>query len=186
MSGDKNYIVISFLWRLQGGSSLSNNENENFYKKCRGYYKFWQKQCEKSDELIKWFITVGGISRFIEYYMEKKSTSYDRKQGFSLHEHALEPLLRTVMHVAEYVVRCKGHVNEYRQRSSIILNPHDMRNLTNHNFFEKMMKENYSSNNYVALKRLIRVVCENNDNLSSMIIATCFTRVENKRCKKYN
>ena len=109
--------------------------------------------------------------------MEKKSSSYDRKQGFSLHEHALEPLLRTIMHVAEYVVHYKGHVNEYGQRSSIMLNPHDMRNLTNHNFFEKMMKENYSSNNYVSLKRLIRVVCENNDNLSSMIIATCLKNI---------
>ena len=86
---DKNYVVLSFLWRML--KSININENENFYKKCRGYFKLWHKLCEKNEAFVKWFITIEGISRFIEFYMEKKGSNYDRKQGFSLHEHALEP-----------------------------------------------------------------------------------------------
>ena len=93
--------------------------------------------------------------------MEKKSSSYDRKQGYSLHEQALEPCLKCIMIV------CKKLVENYT------FNFKDV----GVNFIEKIMKENYQINDYRTLKGILRVVCKNNEKLSDAVISSCLKNI---------
>jgi ubiquitin carboxyl-terminal hydrolase 34 len=173
---NKHFQVLAFLWLVL--RQIDSNDNEQFYKKQRGYFKFWQKICAKSTEVMSWFITVYGISRFIEFYMDKKGSTYDRKNGFSLHELALEPLLRTVMHVSEYFVNYQATgTDEEGNPNRIQLGHMDSENLVNINFFEKMMKENYGSNDFRALRRILKALCRNHESLSNKVISCCLKSI---------
>ena len=91
----------------------------------------------------------------MNFYLEKKSSSYDRKQGYSLHEQALEPCLKCIMLI-------------YKR------NPE---NYVSVNFIEKIMKENYQINDYKTLKGILRIVCRNNEKLSDAIISSCLKNI---------
>lgn len=96
--------------------------------------------------------------------MSKKSAANDNKTYF-YHEKALNPLLKTVAVLVEFI-----RDESLKDHQRVILDTESNCIIFHHDFYQKILKENYSFNQYKALKKLIRVVCENNEAMSKLMI----------------
>lgn len=93
--------------------------------------------------------------------MDKKASPYEQKNGYTDHEMCIDPLLRTLGTVVDYIVENKLH-EEFETELNL---------LESVDFFEKMMGENFAFNEYKSMKKFIRTFCTNNLRLSKKIIA---------------
>ena len=158
---------------------INSGKNDNFYKTQRGFFQLFKRLTAKSTMFNLWFIKFGYISTFVEFYMDKQKSINDKAE-FSLHEQALEPLLRTIANMVDFKVNFYDAENEdplRRDGKLVELSDRDARNITNVDFASKMMSENYSKTNFEATKRIIKSCTRGGDYWSMAVISICLKEI---------
>ena len=97
--------------------------------------------------------------------MDKKPSAYDSKYGLSEHEQAVEPLLRALVHITNFI---KTYNEQAAPEDAISWDV--VRALQSAEIYEKLMVENFNFNNYQTAKELIRHYCKGDFALSKQVI----------------
>lgn len=97
--------------------------------------------------------------------MDKKPSAYDSKYGLSEHEQAVEPLLRALVHITNFI---KTYNEQAAPEDAISWDA--VRGLQSSEIYEKLMVENFNFNNYQTAKELVRHYCKGDFVLSKQII----------------
>lgn len=103
--------------------------------------------------------------------MEKKPTPYEVKNGFSEHEKTVDPLLSVLSKIA-YCLKTTEDAKSNSSSAEAESEEDPLAPLSNFEFFDKIMSENYCFNNYRSLRSLIHIFCKDDIKLSKKIIFT--------------
>ena len=103
--------------------------------------------------------------------MEKKPTPYEVKNGFSEHEKTVDSILSVLSKIA-YCLKTTEEAKSNSSSAEAESEEDPLAPLSNFEFYEKMMTENYCFNNYRSLRSLIQIFCKDDIKLSKKIIFT--------------
>lgn len=137
-----------------------------------GYFNVWYS-LSKTNESMKIYLikNFNLLPILLQLYMAKKSTVSENKTYF-YHEKALNPVLKTI---AELVFFIKTESLQDTQR--VVLDNYSNSVIFHHDFYQKILKENYNFNHYKAIKTLINAVCDCNEPMSKMMIQLCINKM---------
>jgi hypothetical protein len=96
--------------------------------------------------------------------MDKHPSPYEVKNELTVHEHTMDPILSTLVYIANFV-------KDNGEDEDIPLET--ISSLSNLEFFSKVLGENYSYNSFKNLKAFIRLFCVDDIKLSKKLALAC-------------